>query len=1700
MGFYGNIRNTTSNSFKFDRIYPNRVLMEQHADDDGVFGGRYVLIEYDQSLDETSAKGSVKASETVYKVWYGNNSVRYYTTIVEKDDFGITLPEEAYTSDELDENGKLIEENKVYYIKFGGEITDIKTFKPGTLINVRSYTKFGGIRNLYWTRGENPTVRIIEGVQIWGTDAEEVKNYREDSYLYAYNYFITEDAQLLPDKKYYIKENGIFKEYTGEQIEENPVYSEIYERQINEYSIPRPTDADAYTINEAIDRAFYGIGRGYDSTVWRKTYLADGKAKYVNIAELNSVVPTFAVTADAPSDFPQVPHYDKDSTNVYYNLHLQTPWGFRVADVEDSGSYINSILGEEEDNSDYPTGMWLNRYDANGHYVDLDTSIWKTYKGAIYFNAKGFEKDVSHHSSIPRNEIRIDNYSSGRKYTNRGGYIPTEDESWQAGKIYYKKIDNIYVEAEVWEDGLYERLDPNSYDKQPYEDTKELSVILPAIGNTVAEMWDLMYGTGQLSSDGKRQDNLSWDDPNYPSDFDEEDRLRLVHDNYYSPKRYYDTEEKEYRENYETLAGCINSVHDVLGMIITTEERPDDPNRAHEWQIYYDNGKYYYAAKTLGFDPVDYPFKDGGGHDINTVERFKEYFNPNNQEGYTPIENVKNIQKYVQNLSDPAMPAHGPIFTNHQSTNSYKLVDDGLSEAEPGALYYKIPTKLKSISAMMSPSDERTWYYHPDLENGSQYPNTSMLPIEDEETIGENTRDINSRDFSLLSPNDIETKTNAMDDDIVYYWVDVKLGSPRGDSLDRFEDDLNIDTERYSAWVMSDRVNIPYFRRSRMEGTQEVYDYEPVILTGYKNGSVKSFEELLEANGITLTETVEEAEGEEVTIITATKVVNNITYTYDLTNIYYVYRTFIEPIYAEKENPEDEDVIIGYREGKEYSGRDVKDILYPKDGEDTAYYWPINKTGQGWTYIKATWKELTGVATGSAPFADLAHLGALTGTPFKYSLHATALNNVGDTPCWYIVFKDNEDSLVAKEAFEIWGQEHPNDAFDLEDAIEDGSSIKFIDCIKEFNKHNPNDGYNWKNQYFTCPENEQGETEWNESENPIPVGYGLNSKPAPEYEENLIKFFTDKIFYDYDDEDQIYKLATKEADPIGYIHQDNHTIYRKDNEYYIRNRGDFVDEFSPYEKLNTELILTDSDIAYYFAPEYTLTADTDFVQDKKYYQLDNNEYVLYEGNEWISGLYEQSKVPLTIGYSYTEKYWKELYGFDRDVNSLHGWLLRLNDILQMGDIKTRDSNTVQGCINQLHDILEKFDALTPGELYGVNKFGKIDSVNLNSVGNYVPTGDNNFVQGKNYYQRVEDPTTHEITYVLYEGDTWITGLYEEESWVVLETSLDDDTGKTTLNVIHKTNTFANDNEHAAPTNHNIFGFDHTNDLHLINPVIDNAGHVVGQKPTEVLLADLLLKTTGTSLIATLDSPKGDIEITSSDILREAINKLVTHINQGADNITLNNYNNYYNDAPYYITNDEEPQSGKTYYIKQGNTFVEYTTVPWESGVVVYERYPIVGNNIPDVDNDDNINEAIAKLQWQLNHIANRKLTDLSLNQTNSVADLTDNDTLGNGLYKLQNRLHAIENFSIGGSDTNEVGIINNFAGIIRASQTTKGVPTSAASPQTGEFTVSTLRCGWIWINTDNNYVYIKTKDGCKAPGNFTDNYDNNYWELLNAWQ
>ena len=52
MGFYGNITNTSRTQFVFDKVYSSRYEMDFNCAKDGVYAGRYVLVEYEVDTSE----------------------------------------------------------------------------------------------------------------------------------------------------------------------------------------------------------------------------------------------------------------------------------------------------------------------------------------------------------------------------------------------------------------------------------------------------------------------------------------------------------------------------------------------------------------------------------------------------------------------------------------------------------------------------------------------------------------------------------------------------------------------------------------------------------------------------------------------------------------------------------------------------------------------------------------------------------------------------------------------------------------------------------------------------------------------------------------------------------------------------------------------------------------------------------------------------------------------------------------------------------------------------------------------------------------------------------------------------------------------------------------------------------------------------------------------------------------------------------------------------------------------------------------------------------------------------------------------------------------------------------------------------------------------------------------------------------------
>lgn len=337
MGFYGNITNTSKTTFTFDKIYSNRLQMDNSCTSDGIFLGRYVLVEYGLPA-------------TQYLVGYLDNKIMY-------DD----------PSDRSDSHIILCENGKLVKVK----------------------------RSNQW-------------------------------YLYVGN--ITASG---------VKEWKYLTRITNDRV-----------------------DDEQYNLNYQIDYPVYG--RGYDSTVWIKQYI-NNQETYVQIAELNTVVPNFSIYPLLPQD----PYVAVDDSNIvyqpgkyYYYDETDSHYKLDNNDTKTEGRvyYLESELGPAITTDQSSTNLLYKLRVPTNFQLDLDDNN-------IYYNKEGFSKTKHFRDDKTENTI---NYKLS-----------------QSGYRFYYNVEQDNVVGEPIEDGY---------------DRKSLVVKLPALGNAVCDTYDLLYGQNRNDS------------------------------------------------------------------------------------------------------------------------------------------------------------------------------------------------------------------------------------------------------------------------------------------------------------------------------------------------------------------------------------------------------------------------------------------------------------------------------------------------------------------------------------------------------------------------------------------------------------------------------------------------------------------------------------------------------------------------------------------------------------------------------------------------------------------------------------------------------------------------------------------------------------------------------------------------------------------------------------------------------------------------------------------------------------------------------------------------------------------------------------------------------------------------------------------------------------------------------------------------
>ena len=783
MGFYGNKLLGSNTTFQFDRIYPNRYEMEQKILSDGVYIGRYVLIDYGLN-DDLKNPTDLNMSRYFYVKPNTSPIEIYISSNYENSDRLKLLTNIDILYDPIKKQEANNNLNQKYYEKNekNGNYTEV--FPP-----------FFGDDNVYTLKGDADRY-ILGGTIIY---AYSVSNYKEISYtqvidknkIYFYWDTNAEDYRVYTGAIPMGDNQAELTFYEGENVkkvfyrvkdnmtsgeEGYALFEELSNSGLSNYTINYNIDLAAYTNNNG--------GKGYDSTVWQKTY-QDGKEIYINIADLNTVIPTFDVTVDGPTLEPRPPHFDANSTNVYYNLHTQPSWGFRVKEAERKllETYNGVEIYSSTDKNSYPTEGESTIVDQN--YWIEDNGIKKdekksyTYESAIYYNKKGFDpekrSDVNTHSANSTdNLIQVTpTGQSGQKY-NTHNNIP--------------------------------------YDVEAKPDIQELSVNLPGLGNTISKLWDLAYGDWEANGSkyvkvkkdkiSKEYDQIYYNesgdkyskeyigdayikDPsrNLNIDWDDTTGLRLINEIDEKSDGFTFSTEK-----VNNLAGCINSVHDLMGMIVVAEDK--DKNWETEAledadtnSIYYkeSDGKYYMKDFTYKYEDFDYnEFTDP---DYENKYEYKEIsiLNFDNDKYYTKQNKDYHFQK-----------DYAPNTVYYQIQATEKTLND--NDWSAGIYHYKDGNNfIKELDTQESYINTRTLYNLDSLPGKHLLYTTSNStpPVYPVEFIKSSWYANRTNKWYLKTENDGRVDYTKLDEwnyspDLIYenkdyYELELEDGDPNGD-------------------------------------------------------------------------------------------------------------------------------------------------------------------------------------------------------------------------------------------------------------------------------------------------------------------------------------------------------------------------------------------------------------------------------------------------------------------------------------------------------------------------------------------------------------------------------------------------------------------------------------------------------------------------------------------------------------------------------------------------------------------------------------------------------------------------------------------------------------------------------------------------------------------------------------------------------
>lgn len=1260
MGFYGNITNTTRTQFSFDATYASRYDMDREAANDGVYVGRYVLVEYDKDV-----KGSLSGVPQVYKI----------TTDGLNKDFALSISADFIVSEKTDEEGNKINPTIIRCF----EQADKDAIAAGKEIYTANLVEEGTVLRVPGDLNEKTGKPLYNLVANSGTNTDPANSKLYDEYWVAHKnsqYVITIaylDAHGNTKKK--------FTTFTGASWE-----------------FLGDSSQDSFTINFTRDKNYYNTSRGYDSTVWQKV-LDKGYEKYVMVAELNTVVPTFDISADAPTIVPLRPHFDVDSTNVYYKLHWQPTWGFRVKtcvpdmqvpQYDSEGKVISATISSSNDPAEYPSNentRWTRtefdkttnskktlyaKYNETGgiNWVEEDVAEGEPpfIDAAIYYNREGFDPDKV-------------NKSWDRTYQNQRGDAPRRDPTVDPKVVTLNNYGFIKEGINIVPSGL----SGNTYENHngiatPEIDTQELSIMLPSIGDAISDVWDLVYGGRKTNIDiqktQKRNKDIEWYDARAIQD---RSGLRLVKDGFtYKmdggeaqgyPKNYYNT------ANVNTVAGCINSVHDLMGMII----QPYNTYGAMERNIvnndddtiYFDrNGNKYYRrdmkytytplpASSYTYERIDlsegefkpdlYYVKDGSNYVVASGKYNKdlEYYvrkltasEEYEQVKVQPFDGSKYY--YINNLTNGGKDFISES-TYHRDKDYYTMDSskiDGtrtdLGDDFTGYTYYQYFNKTDNVLS--------TPYYAIDWSSSGDTYNPKATYYEIEEN------------FALKDVVSEPEYTDLYLPGIFYYraWAEDKYSKIYWDGLSHYDAVYNKnDDGTYTPVQGTPTTGEYYYVKLHVAG-------EPYVLKSGEQPVKADFDYRIDNSDLGT---------------------GNVSKNGQLIDHYMVKRgTKVTETYTEIDT---------------YQQVQFND---PTHNITSSYTWNEAEAGPAWVFDKTVGDYVRN----TLPYDSEKNKQNLYFVQQKKYIYVYTGGTIDeDKPLHLLPYA--RDQVSYKDP-------HTGD-------IVDNFNINFAD-IRNGNPWFVKSKYN----------------------DPILGPYTIYIPvTATSIRRQLVDYYTNPMRKE-EDRLQYYQLKKKKIDkfysPDLYYYKVGEGLDSKRKGSYIletnkRLRVDNVEGYSlahltitknDYHKINEHDTATNKRIYFYYpnyfyrkeGNEYVLAQEKTMNPNETYYVIKNfyidsdTMNIMPHGQQWNNKIKHippsVSLATREVGFTYYE-----LVDFARKLNTIHGMILKMNQLIDSEDTDTRDLQTIQGALNTFNDWISHLGKLDSQDIVIVDNYGRLTS-------------------------------------------------------------------------------------------------------------------------------------------------------------------------------------------------------------------------------------------------------------------------------------------------------------------------------------------------------------------------------------------------------